>query len=37
MIRLGLLLLVPVAPVLHYVPGLPPLWMFVAGIAFFFA
>ncbi len=32
MIQLGLLLLVPVAPVLHYAFGLPPLWVFVAGI-----
>jgi len=32
MIRLGLLLLVPVGPVLHYALGFPPLWVFVAGI-----
>ena len=31
MIRIGLLALVPLAPLLHYV-GLPPLWVFVAGI-----
>ncbi len=33
MIRLGLLVLVPLAPVLHYGFGLSPLWVFVAGIA----
>ena len=32
MIRLGLLVLVPLAPVLHYAFGLPPLWVFLAGI-----
>jgi len=32
MIRLGLLLLVPVGPLLHYAFGFPPLWVFVAGI-----
>lgn len=32
MIRLGLLALVPVAPVLHYVLGLSPLWVFVTGL-----
>ena len=32
MIRLGLLALVPLAPVLHYLLGLPPLWVFLAGI-----
>ena len=33
MIRLGLLALVPLAPVLHYLFGPLPLWVFVAGIA----
>ncbi len=33
MIRLALLALVPVAPVLHYVFGLSPIWVFAAGIA----
>ena len=33
MIRLALLALVPVAPVLHYVLGLPPTWVFLAGVA----
>ena len=32
MIRLALLLLVPVAPALHYGMGLSPLWVFLAGI-----
>ena len=32
MIRLGLLALVPVAPALHYLLGLSPLWVFVAGM-----
>jgi len=32
MIRLGLLALVPLAPALHYLFRLPPLWVFVAGI-----
>ncbi|TLU73574.1 calcium/proton exchanger [Lichenicoccus roseus] len=33
MIRLALLALVPIAPLLHYALGLPPIWVFVAGIA----
>ncbi len=33
MIRLGLLALVPLAPVLHFALGLPPIWVFLAGIA----
>ena len=33
MIRLALLALVPIAPALHYLLGLPPIWVFVAGIA----
>lgn len=32
MIRLGLLALVPAAPLLHYVFGLPPIWVFLTGI-----
>jgi Ca2+:H+ antiporter len=32
MIRIGLLALVPVAPALHYLFGLPALWVFAAGI-----
>ena len=32
MIRLALLALVPIAPLLHYVFGLPPIWVFLAGI-----
>lgn len=32
MIRLALLALVPVAPIMHYVFGLPPIWVFLAGI-----
>ena len=32
-LRLGLLLLVPVAPAMEYVFHLPPLWVFVAGVA----
>ena len=33
MIRLGLLVLVPLAPALYYGVGLSPLWVFVAGVA----
>ena len=33
MIRLGLLLLIPVAPALQYLFHVPPLWVFLAGIA----
>jgi Ca2+:H+ antiporter len=32
MIRLGLLAVVPIAPVLHYLFGLPPIWVFLTGI-----
>ncbi|MBW4024738.1 MAG: calcium/proton exchanger [Proteobacteria bacterium] len=32
MIRLFLLALVPIAPILHYLLGLPPIWVFIAGI-----
>ncbi|NPD70217.1 calcium/proton exchanger [Lichenicola cladoniae] len=32
MIRLGLLLLVPVAPLLHYLFHVSPIWVFLAGI-----
>src|ERR1700712_3996820 len=32
MIRLALLAVVPVAPLLHYAFGLPPIWVFLAGI-----
>ncbi len=32
MIRLGLLLIVPVASLMHYVLGLSPIWVFLAGI-----
>src|SRR5919199_3657538 len=32
MIRLELLILVPVAPALHYLWHLPPTWVFLAGI-----
>lgn len=32
MIRLAFLALVPVAPVLHYLLGLPPIWVFLTGI-----
>ena len=32
MIRLAMLALVPVAPAMHYVFGLPPIWVFLAGI-----
>jgi Ca2+:H+ antiporter len=32
MIRLALLALVPVAPIMHYVFGLPAIWVFLAGI-----
>ncbi|MBS0642400.1 MAG: calcium/proton exchanger, partial [Proteobacteria bacterium] len=32
MLRLFLLAIVPVAPVLHYLLGVPPIWVFLAGI-----
>ncbi len=32
MIRLALLLLVPIAPFVHYAMDLPPIWVFVTGI-----
>jgi Ca2+:H+ antiporter len=32
LIRLGLLVIVPAAPLMHYVWGLPPIWVFLAGI-----
>jgi Ca2+:H+ antiporter len=32
LIRLGLLIAVPVAPLMHYVAGLPSIWVFLAGI-----
>jgi Ca2+:H+ antiporter len=33
MIRLALLAVVPIAPLLHYLFGLPPIWVFLTGIA----
>ena len=32
MIRLALLVIVPVAPLMHYMLDLPPIWVFLAGI-----
>lgn len=32
MIRFALLIIVPIAPLLHYAASVPPIWVFVAGI-----
>lgn len=32
MLRMGLLVLVPIAPAMHYLFGMPPIWVFAVGI-----